>query len=667
MLIYWIPQSLFRCTPSRRRQRRAAATLSRPEHFEDRTLLSAAPIVTLPAGSLNYTENTAALVAGAGATVTDSDSANFNGGSLTAIITANADVDDQIEIKNVGTGAGQIGVSGVNVSFGGTTIGTFTGGTAGTALTVTFNANTTPAAVQALVNNITFRTVGDTPSTLARTLEFVVDDGTTGGVSTPVDKTINVTAVNDVPTIDVSGAPIAYSAGGTAIILTSAGTVSDVDSANFNGGSLTVDASSGASPNNTIAIKNQGTGAGQIGVSGSNVTFGGTTIGTFTGGNGTTPLVITFNANATPAAVQALVRQITFSTTAGASAGTTTLRFVVDDGDGGVSTASTINVNVSTAGNDAPVINVSGVPIDYSAGATAVLVAPVATVTDDDSANFDSGTLTVDASSGASLNNTIAIKNQGTGVGQIGVTGSNVTFGGTTIGSFTGGIGITPLVITFNANATPAAVEALVRQITFSTTDGASAGTTTLRFIVTDGDGGISTASTINVNVTTGTEGNLPPVVTTSAGSTNVKGGYQVVDPNITVTDPDSSNFDGGQATITASGNHDRLRLNHRRRHSSSSGVSIQGSNDVTVNGVVVGSISQGRRGGQTLTITFNASATPAIVQSVLRAVTVHANRSSDSHVVSFKVTDGDGGTSNTATKTVVRTRGGRHSHHRVG
>ena len=51
----------------------------------------------------------------------------------------------------------------------------------------------------------------------------------------------------------------------------------------------------------------QGTGAGQIGVSGSNVGYGGTTIGTFTGGSGGVNLVVTLNTNADTTATSALI------------------------------------------------------------------------------------------------------------------------------------------------------------------------------------------------------------------------------------------------------------------------------------------------------------------------------------------------------------------------
>jgi len=81
---------------------------------------------------------------------------------------------------------------------------------------------------------------------------------------------------------------------------------------NFNGGTLTV---TGLLPEDTVAIRNQGTSFSQIGISGSNVTFGPvvpgggvTVIGSFAGGDGST-LTVTFNANAWTAAIEALIEK----------------------------------------------------------------------------------------------------------------------------------------------------------------------------------------------------------------------------------------------------------------------------------------------------------------------------------------------------------------------
>ena len=86
--------------------------------------------------------------------------------------------------------------------------------------------------------------------------------------------------------------------------------VADVDSTNFDTGTLTVSFTAGSdSAEDVLAIRNQGTGAGQIGVSGSDGHLQGVTIGTFTGGSSGSNLVITLNSSATPTAVTALVRE----------------------------------------------------------------------------------------------------------------------------------------------------------------------------------------------------------------------------------------------------------------------------------------------------------------------------------------------------------------------
>ena len=84
-------------------------------------------------------------------------------------------------------------------------------------------------------------------------------------------------------------------------------------------------------------------------MAGSDVTFEGLVIGSFSGGaDGATPLVVTFNASASLLAVQTLVRAVTYENVS-ATPDTTprTVEFVVDDGDGGVSAPVTTTVNVA--------------------------------------------------------------------------------------------------------------------------------------------------------------------------------------------------------------------------------------------------------------------------------------------------------------------------------
>ncbi|WP_297325734.1 PKD domain-containing protein [Nitrosomonas sp.] len=133
--------------------------------------------------------------------------------------------------------------------------------------------------------------------------------------------------------------------------------VSDADSANFDTGTLTVSISSGLeSTEDVLSIQNQGSGAGQIGVNGSDVTYQGVIIGTFTGGSNGSNLVITLNDSATPVAVTALVQNIAYENvnTATPTTGTRTVRYVLTDGDGGTSANYDTIVTVSDL-NNAPV------------------------------------------------------------------------------------------------------------------------------------------------------------------------------------------------------------------------------------------------------------------------------------------------------------------------
>src|SRR4051812_37509722 len=105
--------------------------------------------LTTPVAFLETTANAAPEIIDADVTFTDPDN-NFGGGTLTV---AGLLAQDTVAIRNQGTGAGEIGVSGGDVSFVGTLIGSFAGG-AGSTLTVTFNAAATAAGIEALIENL---------------------------------------------------------------------------------------------------------------------------------------------------------------------------------------------------------------------------------------------------------------------------------------------------------------------------------------------------------------------------------------------------------------------------------------------------------------------------------------------------------------------------------
>ena len=171
---------------------------------------------------------------------------------------------------------------------------------------------------------------------------------------------------------------------GTATVLSPNATASDSDSPDFGNGELRVEVIGGGT-NESLSIRNEGNGAGQIGLSGANVTFGGVVIGTLSIANNRTPLVISFNTSATPAAAQAALRNVAYLSTVSQSTART-IRATLKDGDGGTSTAANLAVT-STGGNLAPTVSIT------SPSVGALFTAPANVVITADAADAD-GTVT---------------------------------------------------------------------------------------------------------------------------------------------------------------------------------------------------------------------------------------------------------------------------------
>lgn len=153
------------------------------------------PSVTLDGGALAYTENDPATQISPGASVVDPEN-NFDGGTLTAQITANAEAADRLSIMTVGG----ISLSGLNVQVSGVTRGIASAASVmgGTVLTITFNSTATTAHVQLILRAIGYNNTSDNPGTSARTVTFILTDDESD--SDTKTRNINVSAQNDPPT-----------------------------------------------------------------------------------------------------------------------------------------------------------------------------------------------------------------------------------------------------------------------------------------------------------------------------------------------------------------------------------------------------------------------------------------------------------------------------------
>jgi len=143
---------------------------------------------------LTFTEDTGPVALDSDVIFTDPDN-DFTGSTLTISGILATDV---LAISNVG----MIGFSAGNVSFGGMLIGSASGGN-GAALSITFNANATAAAIDALVQAVTFDVLSDNPDTTPRNVTFALADAGANPLTFgagPSSITITVNAANDAPT-----------------------------------------------------------------------------------------------------------------------------------------------------------------------------------------------------------------------------------------------------------------------------------------------------------------------------------------------------------------------------------------------------------------------------------------------------------------------------------
>ncbi|MBL4692951.1 MAG: cadherin-like domain-containing protein, partial [Magnetovibrio sp.] len=175
------------------------------------------------------------------------------------------------------------------------------------------------------------------------------------GAASHTSQTIDVTvaAVNDAAVIGLPSIALSATGGGAAVIVDAAATLTDVDTVNFNGATLTVDVGVGGAVEDRLSINNDS--FGYVGVTGTTVSVYGTAVGTFTGGTSNTdPLIITFNASSTLENVQQVLQNVTYQNTATAPSLTARpISFVLTESDGTASTAALKSILINDAATNA--------------------------------------------------------------------------------------------------------------------------------------------------------------------------------------------------------------------------------------------------------------------------------------------------------------------------
>lgn len=308
-------------------------------------------------------------------------------------------------------------------------------------------------------------------------------------INVPMESVTMLVIEPATPVLTISNPSVTYNTGGPPIVLAATATLGS-DSNGFANSSLSVANMDGGAWDR-LGVQ---TSAG-LTVSGTTISYNGMAVGTFTGGAASNPLVVTFNARATEAAVLAVVQHVTFKNLIlnPGSLGNREATFQLTDGAGNHGAIATQTVVLATP----PVLVIGGGAVTYKPGGSPIAIAPAATLSSGDWAFAGSSLSVADTTFSTQTSDRLGIRSSGS----LAVSGASLVYGGVTVGTVSGGNAGT-LSITFNSQATEAAVLAVVHNVTFTNVNPAPATANRLiRFQLTDGLGNLGAPATQTVEV----------------------------------------------------------------------------------------------------------------------------------------------------------------------
>jgi hypothetical protein len=430
------------------------------------TPVNDAPVLVGSGGSISYTEKDSAIVIDPAITLADVDGAIIT--NATVAITGNfAGPEDVLGFVN------QLGITGSYDS--GTGVLTLTG-------------SSSLANYQTALRSITYRDTSDNPSLSPRTISFTAGDGLS---SNPVTRTINITPVNDAPVLVGSGGSVGYTEKGSAIVVDSGITLTNVDGSTITNATVAITGNF-AGPEDVLYFVDQ------LGITGSYDSATG---------------VLTLTGASSLANYQTALRSITYRDTSdNPSLSPRTISFTVDDGLNSNTVTRTVNI---APVNDASVLVGSGGSISYTEKGSAIAVDSGITLTDVDGFTITNATVVI-------TGNFAGPEDVLDFVNQLGITGS--------YNNATG-------VLTLSGASSLANYQTALRSITYrDTSDNPSLAPRTISFTINDGELNSNTATrTVNI-----TPVNDPSVLAGTGGTLNyIEKTTRVIDPNIVISDVD--------------------------------------------------------------------------------------------------------------------------------
>jgi uncharacterized delta-60 repeat protein len=295
------------------------------------------PTISNLGGDVSYRENVVVARICNAVRLQDVDTPVFNNGSLRVAISSGAEPADRLWLTN----SQYLTLAGNQLLFAGLVVGTFSGGTDGQALQVSFNSRASLNRVQHVLRCVCFAHDSDNPQANPRTISIQLEDGSGG--RTVASKRVNVLPVNDRPSVTGIPANTNYAINTSPVLFATGVIVSDPDNAHFGGGQLNVRYTTGIDAANLLLV------GGPFSFdTANNLLRNGLVLGqrNSSGGIGQNDLQIAFNASATKLFVQELIESLTFQTIGGTSKSTRTLEFTVSDGLGGTSNIAQTRITV---------------------------------------------------------------------------------------------------------------------------------------------------------------------------------------------------------------------------------------------------------------------------------------------------------------------------------
>ncbi len=506
---------------------------------------------------------------GEDASISNADSHDYNGGFLTITDTGGnntANGNFSVDGTNVTSGGDGTIAAGETIQVGGVSIGTVhatNDGQGGNTLQVGFNtADATNARIETLLQNLRWSAAAGTGS---QTFTATLNDSDGIANSGDQDTTANFTMTlgNQPQVTNLNGDSITFIEAGPVLldVDSDAGLTDSDNPASLGGGNLRATISAGAAAaEDLLSVSGGGATLGGT-TAGSNVSVGGTVIGTLANpvaaGN---DFVVDFNADATLARVQTLIQALAYDNESPLpTTGPRTVSVTVTDNDGLTSDVAAIVVDVQSV-NAAPAFSgVDGTPTFTEDGAAVVLDADMTVADaeldslDGNAGNYDGASITLARIGTASADDVFG--HSGT-LGAL-TEGQAFEVGSTTIGTVTTNSGGT-LVLSFNSNATSALVDSAIQQVTYSNVSNAPPANVEIGLSFNDGNagaqgsGGALTDSNESIAITITPVNDAPLTAAGSAANYRTGSSPVILLPEAVITDADSAGLT--TATVALSG-----------------------------------------------------------------------------------------------------------------